>query len=44
MNCDPSNLIHCISCNGCNSKYIKDTVGSKVKVHKQQIAHQEFRM
>ena len=32
MNCESSNLINCISCNGCNSKYIGqpgDTVRSR---------------
>ena len=34
-------------CNGCNSQYIGqtgDTVRSRVRVHKQHIAHKEFRM
>ena len=47
MNCASNNLIYCITCNGCNSQYIGqtgDTVRSRVRVHKQQIAHKEFRM
>ena len=47
MNCESSNLIYCISSNGRNSKYVGqtgDTVRSRVRVHKEQIAHKEFRM
>ena len=50
MNRASNNLIYCISCNGCISKYIYqtvDTVRSRVnkqQIHKQQIANKEFRM
>ena len=47
MNCASNNLIYCITWNGCNSQYIGQTVDkvrNRVRVHKQQIAHKEFRM
>ena len=47
MDCDSRNLIYCIVCMGCGEKYIGqagDVIRNRVRVHKQQILHEDKRM
>ena len=47
MDCDSRNLIYCIVCRGCGEKYIGqtgDVIRNRVRVHKQQILHEDKRM
>ena len=47
MDADSRNLIYCIVCSGCGEKYIGqtgDVIRNRVRVHKQQILHEDKRM
>ena len=47
MDCDSRNLLYCIVCSGCGEKYIGkmgDILRNRVRVHKQQILHEDKRM
>ena len=47
MDCDSRNLIYYIVCSGCGEKYIGqtgDVIRNTVRVHKQQILHEDKQM
>ena len=47
MDCDSRHLIYCIVCRGCGERYIGqmgDVIRNRVRVHKQQILHEDKRM
>ena len=46
MNCKTQNVLYIITCNGCHSQYVgmtTDNLSNRVRVHKQQINHAEYR-
>ena len=46
MNCKSKNVLYIIDCNGCGEQYIgktHDKLAARVRVHKQQINHPEYR-
>ena len=47
MDCDSRKLIYCFVCRDCGEKYIGltgDVIRNRVRVHKQQILHEDKRM
>ena len=46
MSCETKNLIYVITCHGCNEFYIGETsttLRARIRVHKQQMNHAEYR-
>ena len=46
MSCETKNLIYVITCHGCNEFYIGETSTTlrvRIRVHKQQMNHAEYR-
>ena len=46
MSCETKNLIYVITCHGCNEFYIGETstnLRGRIRVHKQQMNHAEYR-
>ena len=46
MSCETKNHIYVITCHGCNEYYIGETsttLRARIRVHKQQINHAEYR-